>query len=304
MAELLLAKNQEVFGVSRSVKIDEITRNLKGKVSLFSADILDKERLGEIIEKVKPHYIFHFAAQSSNLDSFQNPEFIFKTNVIGTLNLLEAVISAKIKPTIVIAGSSEEYGHVGKSELPVGEDNPLRPQNPYAVSKIAASYLCYQYAKTYGLKIIRVRSFNQEGPRRQERYVISNFAKQIAEIEKGIREPVISVGNLNAKRDFVDVRDAVRAYLLIAIKGDRGEVYNVCSKKPRKIKEALSSLLALSLFDDIEIRKDKGRMRPSEMPIFYGNNTKIRKKTGWKPKIKFEKTLRGTLDYWRGKIDK
>lgn len=303
MADLLVANKHRLYGITRGNQSNENVVHLKRKITLFKVDILNKKDIGAIIKKVKPDYIFHFAAQSSNLDSFEKPEFTFRTNLIGTLNLLDAVISAKIKPTVVIAGSSEEYGLVEKDELPIGEDNPLRPQNPYAVTKIAASYLSYQYAKTYGLKIIRVRSFNQEGPRRQERYVISNFAKQIAEIEKSKREPVIYVGNLDSERDFLDVRDSVRAYWMLAQKGEGGEVYNVCSMKPRKISDVLISLLSLSSAKNIKIRKDKKRMRPSELPVFYGDNTKIRNKTGWKSKIAFEETLKDTLNYWREKIE-
>jgi len=302
LTDLLLAKGHKLNGIARGSGGDENITHLKRRVTLFNVDILNKKRVIETVKKVKPDYIFHFAAQSSNLDSIQRPEFTFKTNVIGTLNLLDGVVAAKIKPSIVFAGSSEEYGLVEKDELPISENNPLRPRNPYAVSKIAASYLCYQYAKTYGLKIIRVRSFNQEGPRRQERYALSNFAKQIAEIERGMKEPVISVGNLDAERDFLDVRDAVSAYWMVAQRGEGGDVYNVCSMKPRKIKDVLDILLSLSLTKGIKIRIDRKRMRPSDLPVFYGNNTKIMIKTGWSPKIVFEQTLDDTLNYWREKI--
>lgn len=302
MTELLLAKKHGVFGISRGLTNNAQSENLKRKITFLSTDILNKKRLEGIIKKVKPDYIFHFAAQSSNLDSFEKPKFTFETNVLGTLNLLDAVHAMPTKPTIIVTGSSEEYGHINQTEIPISEDNQLRPQNPYAVSKIAGSYLSYQYALTYGINVIRVRSFNQEGPGRQARYVISNFAKQIVEIEKGKKKPVIFVGNLDTQRDFLDVRDAVSAYLLLAQKGGRGEVYNVCSMKPRKINDILKILLSLSFAKDVQIFKDKKRMRPSEIPVFYGDNTKVKKATGWKPKIIFEKTLKDTLNYWRETI--
>jgi GDP-4-dehydro-6-deoxy-D-mannose reductase len=299
MADLLVGKNHQVYGMSRGEYSQENISHLQGKISLLRIDIMDKDKLLETIIKVRPDYIFHFAAQSSNLDSFGNPRLTFEINVLGTLNLLEAIVAAQLQPAMVIAGSSEEYGKVEQGELPISETNPLRPQNPYAVSKIAASYLAYQYAQKYDLKIVRTRSFNQEGPRRQERYVISSFAKQIVEIELGHKPPVIQVGNLDAERDFLDVRDAVVACWLLAKKGKSAEVYNVCSGKPRKIKEILDALLLLSVAKDIEVATDASRMRASDVPVFYGDNKKIGDDTGWKPVINFEETLRDTLNYWR-----
>ena len=299
MADLLVSKGQIVIGLSRGGYGNDNIKHLKGKIKLQKSDITNNKDLFDIVKRTKPDYIFHFAAQSSNLDSFEEPKQTFEMNLLGTLNLLEAVVRNKLDSSIIIAGSSEEYGKVEKSELPISEENPLRPQNPYAVSKIAASYLSYQYAKTYNLRLIRTRSFNQEGPRRQERYVISSFAKQIVEIENGLKVPVIEVGNLEAERDFLDVRDAVRAYWMLSMKGEVGEVYNICSMKPRRVKDILDALLVLSLKNNIRVNIDPKRMRPSEVPLFYGNNGKARSLTGWIPKISFKKTLMDTLNYWR-----
>jgi len=197
--------------------------------------------------------------------------------------------------------SSEEYGLVSKNELPIKETNPLRPLSPYAVSKVGQDLLGYQYYKSYGLNIIRTRAYNHTGPRREDVFVCSNFAKQIAMIEKGKEPPIIYVGNLKAKRDFTDVRDIVRAYWLALEKCTPGEVYNICSGRARSIKEVLDILLSLSK-TTLKIKKDPKRLRPSDIPILQGDSSKFRKITGWKPEIPFEKTLEDLLNYWREKV--
>jgi len=208
----------------------------------------------------------------------------------------------KLNPVIVIACSSEEYGLIFKNELPVKETNPLRPLSPYAVSKIAQEKLALQYHYSYGLKTVLTRFFNTEGPRRGQEFVTSNFAKQIAEIEKGKREPIIYVGNLETKRDFNDVRDMVRAYWLASEKCKFGEPYNVCSGKARSIRSVLNLLLGLSKVKNIKVKQDPERLRPSDVPILQGDSSKFRKQTGWKPKIPFEKTMEDLLNYWRENV--
>lgn len=185
-------------------------------------------------------------------------------------------------------------------EVPIKESNPLRPLSPYGVSKVAMDFLGYQYFKSYGMKIIRTRGFNHTGPRRGDVFAESSFAKQIAEIEKGKKEPVIMVGNLEAERDYTDVRDMVKGYLLAAEKGEPGEVYNICSGKAVKIKKVLDILLSFSKIK-VEIKQDPARMRPSDVPILLGDSTKFRRKTGWKNTIPFEKTMEDLLNYWREK---
>ena len=198
--------------------------------------------------------------------------------------------------------SSEEYGLVKPDEVPIKETNPLRPLSPYGVSKIAQDMLSYQYAKSYGMKIVITRGFNHTGPRRGSVFVASNFAKQIVEIEKGKKKPVIEVGNLEAKRDFTDVRDMVRGYWLAVQKGVPGERYNLCSGKAISIQELLDMLLKLSTVE-ITVKQDPSRMRPSDVQILLGDNTKFKELTGWSPEIPFEKTLKDLLDYWREKIN-
>jgi len=266
-----------------------------------NCDIRNIEELFKIIKRVKPVKIFHLAAQSFVPLSWTSPAETLETNIIGEANLFEAVRRAGIDPVIQIACSSEEYGLVHKNEVPIRETNPLRPLSPYAVSKIAQDFLGYQYFKSYRLKIIRTRAFNHTGPRRTEVFVCSDFAKQIAEIEKGKKEPVILVGNLEPIRDFTDVRDIVRAYWLAAEKCKPGEVYNIGSGRGYKIKEVLDLLFLLSR-TKIQIKKDPKRMRPSDVPILICNSNKFKKLTGWKPKIPFKKTLRDTLNYWRERV--
>jgi GDP-4-dehydro-6-deoxy-D-mannose reductase len=248
-----------------------------------------------------PERIFHLAAQSFVGSSFLAPQETLTTNIIGQLNILESIRSLKINPRTMIAGSSEEYGLVYENELPIKETNPLRPLSPYAVSKVSQDFLGYQYFKSYGLHVVRTRAFNHTGRRRGEPFVSSNFAKQIALIEKGKQEPVIHVGNLEAIRDFNDVRDIVKAYWLSLEKCEAGEVYNICTGKGYKIKEVLDILLSLSKVK-VTLKEDPARLRPSDVPVLIGDSTKFRKVTGWKPEIPFEKTLKDLLNFWRENV--
>jgi GDP-4-dehydro-6-deoxy-D-mannose reductase len=215
--------------------------------------------------------------------------------------LFEAVRNTQLPITIQIACSSEEYGKVLPNEVPIKETNPLRPLSPYAVSKLAMDYLGYQYHESYGMRIIRTRGFNHTGPRRGEVFAESSFAKQIAEIEKGKREPVVYVGNLDAQRDYTDVRDMARAYYLAVQKCDPGEEYNIASGKTWRIRAVLDLLISMSSVK-VEVRQDPSRMRPSDVEILLGDNTKFVQKTGWKPEIAFEKTMEDLLNYWRGHV--
>jgi GDP-4-dehydro-6-deoxy-D-mannose reductase len=192
---------------------------------------------------------------------------------------------------------------VRESEVPIKETNPLRPLSPYGVSKVSLDYLGYQYSQSYKMRIVRTRAFNHTGPRRGEVFVCSSFAKQIAQAEKGVKKPILLVGNLEAIRDFTDVRDMVRAYWLAISRGKPGEVYNIASGKGIKIADVLSMLVKMSKVR-IEIKQDPARMRPSDVPILIGDSSKFRKATGWRPQISFKKTVKDILDYWRERIRK
>ena len=301
LAELMLKKGHQVFGSARARSKTENIDHFRHQITLFDAEILDSHSVYSMVKTVRPDYLFHLAAQSFVPTSWASPASTLETNVVGTVHLFEAIRKLEIDPVIHIACSSEEYGLVEKNEVPVKEENPLRPLSPYGVSKVAMDMLGYQYFKSYGIKIVRTRAFNHTGPRRGEAFVCSNFAKQIAEIEKGKREPILRVGNLEAKRDFTDVRDIVRGYLLAVQKAEPGEVYNLCSGKARSIKEVLDLLLGMSKVE-VEVKKDPTRIRPSDISILEGDFSKFRKKTGWKPKIPLEKTLKDLLNYWRERV--
>lgn len=301
LAELLLEKGYEVYGTTRPRSKTDNIDHIKRKLKLYDADLLDSHSLYAIVLDIRPDFIFHLAAQSFVQSSWASPANTLEMNTVGSVHLFEAVRRAKVDPIIQIACSSEEYGLVYPNEVPVKETNPLRPLSPYAVSKIAMDYLGYQYHQSYGMKIVRTRGFNHTGPRRGEVFVTSNFARQIAEIEKGKKESIIEVGNLDAQRDWTDVRDMVRGYLLSVQKCEYGEVYNICSEKAVRVSDMLNLLLSLSKVK-IKIQKDPSRMRPSDLPVLLGDCTRFRKATGWKPVIPFKKTMKDLLNYWRERV--
>ncbi len=298
---LLAVGGYEVYGLKRWRSRTENIRHLAGKVTLLDGDITDAVRLREVVAEVRPDVIFHLAAQSFVPASWREPDATLTTNVRGQVNLFEAVRAAGHPCRIQIAGSSEEYGLVGEDELPITEDTPLRPLSPYAVSKVTQDLLAWQYHRSYGLDVVRTRGFNHTGPRRGEVFVTSNFARQIAAIEAGLQEPVLRVGNLDARRDFTDVRDTVRAYRLAVEKGEAGAVYNICSGTTVSIRELLDRLLALS-DAAIRVETDPARLRPSDVPVLLGSAARFHAVTGWEPEIPFDQTLRDLLDHWRARL--
>jgi GDP-4-dehydro-6-deoxy-D-mannose reductase len=289
----------EVFGTARwRSRMDNI-KGIEKDVELIDCDLKDGVAVRRCLADVRPDYIFHLAAQSFVPTSWKAPVETICTNMVGEINIFEAMRDLDLMETrIQLAGSSEEYGMVYEDETPIKETNPLRPLSPYGVSKVGQDLLGYQYYQSYGIKAIRTRGFNHTGPRRGDVFVSSNFAKQIASIEKGLSEPVIHVGNLDARRDFTDVRDMVKAYWLVLEKGEPGDVYNLGSGKDISIKELLDMLLSFSTIE-IEIKQDPERMRPSDVEILLADTTKVTELTGWKPEIPLSKTLEDLLDYWR-----
>lgn len=301
LTELLLNEDVEVHGIQRWRSKSENIDHIKDRIQFHEADLLDAHSLYKVIDEVRPNYIFHLAAQSYVQSSWASPSNTLEVNIIGSVHLFEAVRKSELDIVIQIACSSEEYGKVLKDEIPIKETNPLRPLSPYAVSKLAMDYLGYQYFESYGMKIIRTRGFNHTGPRRGDVFSESTFAKQIAEIEKGKKDPVVYVGNLDAERDYTDVRDMVRAYYLAVQKCVPGEVYNIASGTSWKIKDVLNLLLSMSR-KKIKIVQDPTRMRPSDVEVLVGDASKFRKQTGWKPEIPFEQTMKDLLNYWRENI--
>lgn len=269
------------------------------KINLHLGDLLDQGSLSSIIDKVSPDIIFHLAAQSYVVASFKYPVATLETNIIGTANLLESVRLSGLNPIIHIASSSEVYGQVKQNEVPITEECPLRPVSPYAVSKVGEDMIAFQYFQSYGIKTIRTRSFSHTGSRRGDVFALSNFAKQVALIEKGLQDKVIKVGNLDSIRTWMDVRDVAVAYWLLVSKCSPGEVYNIGGVQTTTIREMLTSLINLSTIKEIEVVVDPSRLRPSDVTLQIPCVDKFIKVTGWKPTIKFEQTIKDTLDYWR-----
>lgn len=267
-------------------------------VSVINLDILDCEQIYDVLSSVRPDYIFHLAAQSSVAVSWKNPALTIDINIKGSVNLLDSVRRLDYKPRVLLIGSGEEYGHIKAGECPIIEDNALRPGNIYAATKSCQNMIGKIYADAYGIDVCMVRAFNHIGPNQLPLFVVADFCKQVADIEKGEKEPVIYVGNLSAKRDFTDVRDVVRAYGLLIEKGERGETYNVGRGQAVEIRYILDSILALASCK-IEVKVDENKLRPVDVPIIEPDITKINECTGWQPRISLEQTLKETLDYWR-----
>ena len=279
-------------------KMPQETCEIEG-AEVYDLDILDKNSIKELFEKTAPDYIFHLAAQSSVAVSWKRPELTVDVNVKGCVNVLEAARELTKKPRILLVGSSEEYGPSLEEENPVTESQPLRPGNIYAATKACQGMLGSIYAKAYQMDVIMVRAFNHIGPKQAPLFVVSDFCKQVAEIEKGVKEPVMYVGNLSAKRDFTDVRDIVRAYSALVQKGTAGETYNVGSGHAIAIQDLLNNILRLST-KEIKVEVDQNKLRPVDVPIVEADVSKLTNDTGWEKKYELESTLKDILEYWRG----
>lgn len=271
------------------------------EIQMLVCDLLDAGLTERVIRHHRPDVIFHLAAQAYVPKAVANPAETIVNNVVSQLNLFEACRKAQLEPVIVVVSSADIYGDVESSQCPIVEGQPFRPRNPYAVSKATQDLLALQYFLSYQMKIVRVRPFNHIGPGQNDRFVVSSLARQIAEIEAGKADPVLLVGNLDACRDFLDVRDVVRAYLLVAREEFVGEVFNVASGYARSIRSVLDQLLSLSSIDII-VREDPARLRPSDVPNLVGDATKLRSTVGWRPEITIEASLSDTLADWRKRV--
>jgi GDP-mannose 4,6-dehydratase len=302
LAEYLLdQEGVEVYGLKRWRSSLHNIEHLIERLKLIDGDLRDSKSMIRVIDTVRPDIIHHLAAQSYVVTSYDAPIDTIETNVCGTINLLEAVRQVGIDPVIHICSSSEVYGQVDPKYVPIKEDTPFRPASPYAVSKVGEDMVGYLYYAAYKLKTIRSRMFTHTGPRRGEVFVESSFAKQIAEIEKGLREPVVRVGNLNSIRTFLDVRDAVRAYWLLVNKCPPGEVYNIGGNETMSIGEMLDLLLSMSPAK-IKVQVDPARLRPADVTLQIPDCTKFKEATGWEPQIPIRQTLQDLLNYWRANV--
>ncbi len=270
-------------------------------LQLLTADISRREEVQQVVAQTRPDLVFHLAAQSSVALSWQDPLETLKVNTEGTVHLLEALRSEHLAPRIVLIGSGEQYGMIRPEDNPIREECPFRPANPYAVSKAAQDLYGYQYFAAYGLPIVRARPFNHFGPRQPATFVIASFAQQIARIEAGKVPPILQVGNLQARRDFLPVEDVIDAYLALAERGQPGEAYNIGSGHARSIQSILDLLLTCTDVP-VHVATDPVRMRPVDIPLLEADTSRLRTQTGWQPTVPFEVALQRTLEYWRGVV--
>ncbi|MDD7517361.1 GDP-mannose 4,6-dehydratase [Ruminococcus flavefaciens] len=276
--------------------------NINEECPVHHLDILKKEAIPPLLDDIKPDVVYHLAAQSSVSVSWKRPQLTAEVNVVGSINVLESVRDAEKKDIrLILIGSGEEYGYIREGACPLSESEPLNPGNIYAATKACQDMLGKIYTRAYKMDIVMVRAFNHSGPEQSNIFVISDFCRQIAEIEKGMKEPVISVGNLSAKRDFTDVRDVVRAYRLLGEKGVSGSVYNVGRGKAVEIQFILDTALSYAKLP-IEVKQDPKRMRASDIPLIEPDVSHILSDTGWSAEISMEQTIKDTLDYWRKNI--
>ncbi len=294
LAAYLVSQGIAVFGFDR-----QGTQIIGAKT--VTLDLLDPIALKAYIKEIKPDYIIHLAAQSSVKKSWDNPEETKQINIEGTRYLLDAIVKHSPTSKILIVSSAEIYGI--PTTVPITEKTPLNPNSPYGESRLEQEKICQEYIKKHNLTLVITRSFPHTGLGQSDQFVCSNFAKQIALIEAGKQEPLLSVGNLDAKRDFSDVRDIVKSYYLLITNPHAQGVYNICSGKSIAIADVLQKLLSYSK-NSITVTPDPAKMRPSDIPNMLGSNSKFTALTGWKPEIHFDQTLREMLEWWRKETTK
>lgn len=305
LTDFLLKKDKsaEILGIDLNTA-DFYNRFQKKmeKISLANIDLTDSVKVEKIIKEFRPEQVYHLAAQASVSQSWEDPIETFKINVFGGVNILESIRKFYSICKFLSVCTAEEYEIMQNNGCAITEEAKISPSNPYAISKAALDFFSTTYFDAYKIPVFVSRSFNHIGPGQSDRFVCSDFAKQIAQIEKGLREPIIYVGNLAAYRDFLDVRDVIKAYYCIMNKGKAGEIYNICSGEKQKISELLDILISLSTAKKIEIKTDSQKLRPIDNEVVYGDNSKLKKHTGWKQDFTIRQALKDTLEYWRQKI--
>lgn len=303
LAEYLIRRGDcEVHGTLRWRSNRENIAGLEKGVSFHECELRDPYAVTRLLRDIRPNRIYHLASQSNVAASWIAPRETLVNNITAQLNILESLkLLDQTETRVHVAGSSEEYGMVLPDELPVKESNPLRPTSPYGVSKVTQDTMAYQYYQNFGLHIVRTRCFNHTGPRRSDSFATSSFARQIVEIEMEVKDPVIHVGNLQAKRDFTDIRDVVRAYYLALERCEPGSVYNIGSGTASSLRHILNLLLTMSRMV-IRVKKDGSRIRPSDVPVLVADTSSFKAKTGWTPQIPLEQSLFDLLEYWRMKL--
>lgn len=305
LAEYILADHPDVdlHGLIRwRTPLDHLVV-IKDRIALHYGDLRDLNSLIVVIKKVQPDWIFHLAAQSFVTTSFDAPVDTLSTNVIGTTNLLDALRITGVDAKVHVCSSSEVYGQVLAHEVPITEANPFRPASPYAVSKVGEDMIAFQYFLSYGIRTVRTRMFTHTGPRRGDVFAESAYAKQIVEVEYGLRKNPIRVGNLDSIRTFADVRDAVRAYWVLMEKCPAGEVYNIGGNRTMTLRDMLEILKGMATCH-IDHVVDSALLRPSDVTLQIPNTSKFKAATGWEPRIPFEETLKNILDFYRRRYHK
>lgn len=302
LADYLVGRGDvDVHGILRPEDGTQNLTHLMDRITLYPVDMGNYARLCDVLRTIAPGTVYHLAAQASVGQSWERPAATIVGNITMQLNLIQAFLTNGLSPRLLVVGSADEYGRVTDKDLPIDEDTPLRPLNPYAVSKIAQDMLAYQYHLSHGLHVVRMRPFNHIGPRQGLGFVVPDFAFQIARIEAGLQEPVMGVGDLSARRDFVDVRDVVRAYVLALEQGAPGAVYNVGSGRSHRISDVLDTMLRLST-RAIRVETDRERLRPSDIREALCDCTRLRAATGWEPAIALDQSLLDVLDDWRRRV--
>lgn len=311
LADYLLEHTDwEIFGMCRwRSPLDNIEHlipsiNQGKRIHLLYGDLRDYISIQDVISKSMPDFVFHLAAQSFPMTSFESPLDTLETNIQGTARLLEALRFVNSKAVVHICASSEVFGRVKKEQLPIDEECTFHPASPYAISKVGTDLLGRYYAEAYGLNVMTTRMFTHTGPRRGDVFAESTFAKQIAMIEEGLIEPIVKTGNLDSLRTFADVRDAVRAYyMLVTVNPIPGAYYNIGGTFSCSIKDMLYKLISFSTKkNEISIETEAERIRPIDADLQVPDTSKFYKHTGWKPEIGFETTMKDLLEYWRNKI--
>jgi len=297
LAEYLLSLGQEVVALLAQEEEEANLAHIRPQLMIERADVRDADSIFEVLSGTKPHRMYHLAAQSSPARSLADPRLTYEVNFGGTLSILCAWHRLEFDSRLLYVSSADVYGCVGSQDLPLREETALRPFSPYAGSKAAAELLAFQFFRSYGLPIMRVRPFNHTGPRQSAAFVCSSFAKQIAEVNTGLRPNTVVVGNLKVDRDFSDVRDVVRGYYLLLEKGEPGEVYQLCSGRAVSI-EAILQILIAAASKPVQVTIDSSRERPQESRELWGDPSKARQATGWKPQYALETTLQDLELYW------
>jgi len=301
LADYLLGKGEDIVALLTTKEDRANIQHLEKYLQIVVADLRDFERIREALESFKPHRIYHLAAFSSPAESFRDPELTYGVNFMGALNLLSAWLRVGMDCRFLLVSSAEVYGTVSREELPLQEAMEICPVNPYAGSKAAAEMLAIQFFRSYGLPIVRVRPFNHTGPRQSSKFVCSNFARQVAEIDLGLRPPTIVAGNIHASRDFSDVRDIVRGYFELLENGAPGEVYQLCSGHAVSIKSVLEMLITLTS-KPVQVSIDKSLLRKHDTAEVWGDYSKARLGVGWEPRYALAETLRDLELYWAARI--